>query len=185
MCVIKSMKNKMVMKSKISSVFFGAYLFLVVLSLFMGGLWLINTQVAFICSMIVVLASFLSYRGMIFKRLESGEIGDDRELLDTIDDKYGLYESDKEIKEAELSKEEFAKLYKEQRKKSGGLKQTFTNLFRSGRGLFSPIRLIAYALLCVAMLFLIRNEFFSAIPFLIGVGVVPLASVVLALFITD
>ncbi len=183
MCVIKSMKNKMVMKSKISSVFFGAYLFLVVLSLFMGGLWLINTQVAFICSMIIILASFFSYKGMIEKRLERGEIGDDRELLDTIDDKYGLYDSDEEIKDKELSKEEFAKLYKEQRAKNRGMKQTFTNLFKSGRGLFNPIRLLSYALLCVAILFLIRHELFSAIPFLVGVGAVPLASIAIGFFI--
>ncbi len=173
------------MKSKISFVYLGAYIFLILLSIFMGGLWLINTQVAFICSMIIIFASFLSYKGMIEKRLENGEIGEDRELLDTIDDKYGLYESEDEIKEKELSKEEFVKLYKEERKKSGGIKQTFSNLFKSGRGVFNPFRLISYVLLCVAMLFLIRNELFSAIPFLVGIGAVPISSIVLGFFLKD
>ncbi len=120
------------MKSKISLVYIGASLFLIFISLIMGDLWLINTQVAFICSMIVVFSSFLSYKGMIEKRLESGEIPQERDEFDKIDDKYGLFDED--IEEKELSKEEFVKLYKEERKKSSSIKQTFSNLFKSGRG---------------------------------------------------
>ena len=169
------------MKSKISFVYFGAYLSLIFLSLFMGDLWLINTQVAFICSMLIIFASFLSYKGMIEKRLENGEIPDEVDELDKIDDKFRLFEEDEEDKE--LSKEEFVKYYKEQRKKSSGFKQSFSNLFKSGRGVFNPFRLIAYAFLCIAMLFLIKNNLFSAIPFLVGIGAVPISSVVLGLFL--
>lgn len=171
------------MKSKISLVYIGASLFLIFISLIMGDLWLINTQVAFICSMIVVFSSFLSYKGMIEKRLESGEIPQERDELDKIDDKYGLFDED--IEEKELSKEEFVKLYKEERKKSSSIKQTFSNLFKSGRGVFNPFRLIAYALLCVAMLMLIRNDLFSAVPFLVGITAVPVSSLVLGFFLRD
>ena len=173
------------MTSKVSFVYLGASLFLILLSLFMGGKWLINTQVAFICSMIIIFASFLSYKGMIEKRLENGEIPETRDELDKIDDKYGLFDEDENIEEKELSKEEFVKLYKEERKKSSGIKQTFSNLFKSGRGVFNPFRLIAYTLLCVAMLFLIRQELFSAIPFLVGIGAVPISSLVLGFFLRD
>ena len=171
------------MKSRVSFVYLGATLFLILLSLVMGGLWLINTQVAFICSMIVVFSSFLSYKGMIEKRLESGEIPQERDELDKIDDKYGLF--DENIEEKELTKEEFVKLYKEERKKNSGLKQTFSNLFKSGRGVFNPFRLIAYAFLCVAMLFLIRNDLFSAVPFLVGITAVPVSSIILGLFLRN
>jgi len=171
------------MKSKISLVYIGASLFLIFISLIMGDLWLINTQVAFICSMIVVFSSFLSYKGMIEKRLESGEIPQERDEFDKIDDKYGLFDED--IEEKELSKEEFVKLYKEERKKSSSIKQTFSNLFKSGRGVFNPFRLIAYALLCVAMLMLIRNDLFSAVPFLVGITAVPVSSLVLGFFLRD
>jgi len=173
------------MKSKISFVYLGASVFLILLSLFMGGKWLINTQVSFICSMIVVFASFLSYKGMIEKRLEDGAIPEEIDELDKIDDKFGLFRDDEDIEAKELSKEEFVKLYKEERKKSAGIKQTFSNLFKSGKGVFNPFRLIAYALLCVAMLFLIRNELFSAIPFLVGIGAVPVSSLVLGLFLRE
>lgn len=181
----KTIQNKIVMKSKISLVYFGAYVFLLILSVFMGGLWLINTQVAFICSMIVVFASFLSYKGMIEKRLENGEIPEEKDELDKIDDKYGLFDEDENIEKKELSKEEFVKLYKDERKKSSGIKQSFSNLFKSGRGVFNPFRLIAYVLLCVAMLFLIRNEIFSAMPFLVGISAVPISSIVLGFFVRD
>ncbi len=151
----------------------------------MGGLWLINTQVAFICSMVIVFASFLSYRGMIEKRLENGEIPEERDELDKIDDKYGLFDEDENMEAKDLSKEEFVKLYKEERKKSGGIKQTFSNLFKSGRGVFNPIRLKSYVLLCISMLFLIKNELFSAIPFLVGISAVPISSMVLGFLLKD
>ncbi|HIP30395.1 MAG TPA: hypothetical protein EYG93_01205 [Sulfurospirillum arcachonense] len=171
------------MKTKVSFVYLGASLFLILLSLFMGDKWLINTQVSFICSMIIIFASFLSYKGMIERRLENGEIPDEVDELDKIDDKFGLFREDENIEAKELSKEEFVKLYKEERKKSSGIKQTFSNLFKSGKGVFNPFRLIAYALLCIAMLFLIRNELFSAIPFLVGIGAVPISSLVLGMFL--
>ncbi len=171
------------MTSKISFVYLGASIFLILLSLFMGGEWLINTQVAFICSMIIIFASFLSYKGMIDRSIENGEIPDEVDELDKIDDKFGLFREDENMEAKELSKEEFVKLYKQERKRGVGIKQTFSNLFKSGRGVFNPFRLIAYAFLCVAMLFLIRNELFSAIPFLVGVGAVPISSLVLGLFL--
>lgn len=171
------------MKTKVSFVYLGASLFLILLSLFMGDKWLINTQVSFICSMIIIFASFLSYKGMIERRLENGEIPDEVDELDKIDDKFGLFREDENIEAKELSKEEFVKLYKEERKKSSGIKQTFSNLFKSGKGVFNPFRLIAYALLCIAMLFLIRNELFSVIPFLVGIGAVPISSLVLGMFL--
>ncbi len=142
---------------------------------------MINTQVAFICSMLVIFASFFSYKGMIEKRLENGEIPDEIDELDKIDDKFKLFEEDKN--EEELSKEEFVKYYKEERKKNSNLKRSFLNLFKSGSGIFNPFRLIAYALLCVVILFLIKNSLFSAIPFLIGIGAIPISSLIFGFLI--
>jgi len=169
------------MRSSLSFVYLGTSLFLIVLSLFMGGLWLINTQVAFISSMIVIFASFFSYKGMIEKRLENGEIPEDRDELDKIDDKFRLFEEEEFDKE--LSKDEFVKYYKTQRKKSSNIKQSLLNLFKSGRGIFNPFRLMAYALLCIAMLFLIKNSLFSAVPFLVGIGAIPISIIIFGFFI--
>ncbi len=175
----------MIVRIKASFVYLGASICLILLSLFMGDLWLINTQVAFICSMIIVFASFLSYKGMIEKRLEDGEIPEQRDELDKIDDKHELFSEEENIEEKELSKEEFVALYKKERKKSSDIKQSFSNLFRSGRGVFNPFRLIAYAFLCFAMLFLIHNGLFLPIAFLVGIGAVPLSSMVFGFLIRE
>ena len=178
----KSIKIKMkMMMNKIGLVYLLADIFLIVISLFMGGLWLINTQVAFISSMLVIFASFFSYKGMVKKRLEDGDIPKERELLDKIDDKFELFEDEKQIKADEISKKEFVKLYKEERKKRGGFKMTLANLFKSKRGIFNPIRLLAYAFLVIAMLVLIRQELFLAIPFMVGITAIPLASLILSI----
>lgn len=113
------------------------------------------------------------------KKLENGEIPEEREELDKIDDKYCLFDEEENVVEKELSKEEFVKLYKEEKKKNAGFKQSFSNLFKSGRGIFNPFRLGAYVFLCLAMLFLIRQELFSALPFLVGIGAVPISSLFL------
>jgi hypothetical protein len=167
------------MKTKAAYIYIIADLILILFSIIMGGLWLINTQVAFISSMLVIFASFFSYKGMVEKRLEEGDIPKERELLDKIDDKYELFEDEEELQKQELSQKEFVKLYKEERKKSGGMKLTLNNLFKSKRGLFNPIRLLAYAFLVVAMFVLIRNEAFDAIAFLVGISAIPISSLAL------
>ena len=179
MFATNNMNKKMTMSKTVPFVYLGADILLIVLSCIMGDLWLINTQVAFICSMIIVFASFLSYKGMIEKRIKTGQIPDEVDELDKIDDKFGLFEETKDLEKEELSKEEFVKLYKEEKKKSGGLKRSISNLFQSGRGAFNPFRLVAYAFLCISMLFLIRQNFFSIFPFFVGIGAVPISSIVL------
>lgn len=184
MSATKNMNKKMMMSKTVPFVYLGADILLIVLSILMGGLWLINTQVAFICSMIIVFASFLSYKGMIEKRLENGEIPDEVDELDKIDDKFGLFDETKNLEKEELSKEEFVQYYKEEKKKTTGLKRSISNLFKSGRGVFNPFRLVAYTFLCISMLFLIRQNLFSIFPFLVGIGAVPISSMVLGVVLS-
>ncbi len=164
------------MKIKLSKIYLVVNVILISVSIFFGGLWLINTQVAFISSMLVVFASYFAYRGVVQKRLEEGDIPKERELLDRIDDKFELF--DDETSRDDLSKEEFVKLYKEERKKSGGIKLTFMNLFKSKRGIFNPIRLLAYAFMIIAIMVLIRHNLFEPIAFLIGISGVPIATLI-------
>jgi len=185
MSATKNTNNKMMMSKTVPFVYLGADILLIVISIIMGGLWLINTQVAFICSMIIVFASFLSYKGMIEKRLETGQIPDEVDELDKIDDKFGLFDERKNLEQEELSKEEFVKLYKEEKKKTTGFKRSLLNLFKSGRGVFNPFRLLAYIFLCISMLFLIKHNLFSIFPFLVGISMVPVSSMVLGVFLAS
>jgi len=157
---------------RFSYVYLGANLVLIGVSSFMGGLWLLNTQVAFICSMLITFSSFYAYGRMVNKRLDSGNVVLEEEKDE--DDPYGLYvpDNDEEPKDFKsMVKEEKAKL------KSKG--NHTRNTLRSLSGLFFPYRLVAYGFLVIAFLYLKRQELFEVVPFLLGLAVVPLSSLVL------
>ena len=155
---------KMMMKMTISKNLYFAYilvdLMLIIASFFLGDLWLLNTQVAFMCSMLITMASFLSYKSMVKARVASGDVGDDRDLLDDIEDPHKLYEEE------------------EKEPQKIGIKQGAKNLLSSYKGALSPYRIATYGILCLAVLFLIRHGYFDGIAFLVGLGVVPISSLV-------
>lgn len=143
---------------------------LVLIAGFLGNaLWLLNTQVALVCSMLITLSSFMAYQGVVKKKVYEADIRDDRELLDKIEDPYALYEEE----EHEEKKTTFAQ----------GVKQNMRNVLSSYKGALSPYRLASYIFLCVCVLFLIRHSTFNAIGFMIGLGVVPLSSLISVWFI--
>ncbi len=120
--------------------------FLIAISLYMGELWLLNTQVAFICSMLILFASFYGYKKAIMTKVPMVE-------LDAEDEEF----EDKEI-------------IKKTKKEAGVLKTTF-----------SPMRLFAYALLVLSFLYLNRHGYLQIMPFLLGLGILPLGSLALGL----
>lgn len=163
------------MNSKISRSYLIVDGVLILLSLYMGGLWLLNTQVAFICSMLILFASFLSYRGLVQKRLENEEFSYERDELDAIDDKHELFEEEPQVKE--LSAAEIKKVLKEEKANNSGLKNSFLNLFKTLSGALSVYRLLAYGILCIAILVLINKSVFEPFAFLLGLSVLPLGTV--------
>ena len=181
---IKIINIKMMMTIRFSLVYIIADVVLIMISLYLGHFWLINTQVAFICSMLIVFASFLSYKVMIEKRLESGDIGYDRDVLDSLDNQFELYEENEEINK-DLSAEEFKEIYKEERAKLGGAKRSFLNLVKSFRGVLSIFRIGSYGFLFMSVLFLIKKDIFEPIAFLIGIGFVPISSLLLSSIINQ
>ncbi len=119
-------------------------LVLVAISLYMGGLWLLNTQVAFICSMLILFSSFYGYKKMIHAK---SSLFKDEDFNEEIEDK---------------------EIIKKTRKAVG--------IFKSN---FSPFRLLSYGVLVLAFLYLNRHGYLEVIPFLVGLGVLPLGSLVL------
>jgi hypothetical protein len=166
--------------NKISLFYIGLDAVLIIVSIAFGGYWLLNTQIAFICSMLIVLGSFFSYKKLVEKKIEDGHRGEERALLDKIDDKYELYDADEETLNEDLSAEEFKEIYKQERKKVGGAKKSLSNMFSSWSGALGVFRLFAYFILFVSVLVLIRKELFEPIAFLVGLGVVPMASLLLS-----
>ncbi len=149
-------------------------------------IWLLNTQVAFIGSLFVTLASFLSYRRNIKNRLSSYEKHinnldiEDRDKIDEIDDPFDLYSEYKEIPKEELSTEKIKQIIKEEKSKIK--KNSFKNTIFSVGGFVSIYRIAGYIFLLFGFFALNNNKLFMAIPFLIGLGIVPL-SVLISKFI--
>ncbi|WP_238099179.1 hypothetical protein [Sulfurospirillum diekertiae] len=139
----------------------------ILLSLIQGGEWLLNTQIAFVCSLLITLASFRSYHTFVTRRVDARLIPDDKF------DKY--YEDDQEEDdEKENVTPRVAKV---------GFKQSFQNLALSYKSALSLYRILSYGVLFLAVLFLIRHDNLDAIAFFVGLSVVPLSSFLSVLFV--
>lgn len=139
----------------------------ILLSLFQGSDWLLNTQMAFACSLLITLASFRSYHTFVTRRVDAGLIPDDKF------DKF--YEDDKEDDdEHESVAPSVAKV---------GFKQSFQNLALSYKSALSLYRILSYGVLFLAVLFLIRHDTLDAVAFFVGLSVVPLSSFLSVLFV--
>lgn len=104
---------------------------------------------------------------MIHRRVNAGDKGDDRDLLDDIEDPHRLYTEDN-VEEIHIVEEEVIKKI--------GFVQSMKNLAKSYQGVLSPYRLASYGLLCLAVLFLIRHTYFEPLAFLLGLGITPISS---------
>lgn len=183
---------KMTMKSKsvifsFAKVFFIVNLCLIVYSLAAHNtIWLLNTQVAFVGSLFVTIASFLSYRKNVNNRLSNYKTpanalnSQDRDKVDEIDDPFDLYTEYEEIPEEELTSEKIKEIIKDE--KSKVKKNSFKNTIFSAGGFVSIYRVLGYGSLVFGFFALNNNKLFLAVPFLVGLSVVPL-SVLAAKFI--
>ena len=80
------------MTKKVLKVYFGLDLIVIFLSLFFGIKWLLNSQVAFICALIVIYFAYKSYKKRINLELLSGKY-----------DNLGEFEDDNEAKKGRFS----------------------------------------------------------------------------------
>jgi len=167
---IKNTNNpKMMMKtttSKLFSLYILGDMLVLVFAWMQGGDWLLNTQVAFVCSLLITLASFRSYQRFVERRVDAGLIPEDKYEQFYTEDETEDEEAKQEIKPSKI-----------------GFKQSFQNLALSYKSALSLYRIVAYGVLFVAVLFLIRHDQLDAVAFFIGLSVVPLASIVSVLFV--
>jgi hypothetical protein len=146
------------------------------------SLWLLNTQVAFLGSLFVILASFLSYRKNVQNRLSNFQNSDqkilsnDRDKVDEIDDPFDLYSEYEEVPAEELTTEKIKEIIQDEKSKIK--KNSFKNTIFSATGFISIYRIAGYAFLIFGFFALNNNKIFLPIPFLIGLGVVPISVLV-------
>ena len=151
---------------------------LIMISLYQGGTWLINSQLSFLSSALVTLASYFSYKRVIEKRVAlEAESFDDRDAIDKLDDPYDLYGEEIGADESK----DFKEVIKEERAKVTSIKQTGVNLAKTAAGVFSPFRLGSYLFLFIAFLYLVNNHLFSIWAYVSGLFVVPFGVLLYAL----
>lgn len=144
---------------------------------FQDKIWLVNTQVAFISSLLITIASFISYKKNIQNRLQNFDYSkvsqiDDRDKIDEIDDPFDLYSEYEEIKEEDLTPQKIKEIINEEKSKIK--KNPIKNTVFSASGFLSIYRILGYVILIFGFFVLNNNKIFIPIAFIIGLGVVPL-----------
>ena len=123
-------------------------------------IWLLNTQIAFFSTSLIIIGAFIGYYGMVKRNLANGNVGED--VLKKYEDKYDLYDEEDEIKQTDI--------------KSKKLKW-YEALVLSFKG-FNIIKILGYVSLVGGFLWLNSKGIFDAISFIFGISIVPIIALV-------
>ena len=141
--------------------------------------WLLNTQLAFVSSLLVTIGSYYGYKKNVESRVEDHVNDDDNyDELDKMDDKYDLYSPEVQSieKKEQYTKEEIKEAMKP-------IKQNYFANFKSGfSGMASLYRLSGYVFLIICFFFLNNNGYLHIFSYMFGFLIVPIASLVLTLY---
>jgi len=133
--------------------------------------WLINTQIGFITSSLVMFGSILSYRSMVYARLNVGAISDDeRDTLDKLEDPYDLYDEEKVKNDEDKTLVEVVKEERENLKKN---RRSFLETTKDSKAAFSFYRLGAYMLLIFGFFYLNNNKILDIPSYLFSLFIPP------------
>ena len=135
--------------------------------------WLINIEVSFISSLIISMATYISYKKNVQNsvNVEVQKQAEDLDYIDKIDDPYDLYSDDvrQEIIE-NPTKEQIQEAMKP-------IKQNHFANFKKGLLSYSSFyRIGAYVFLIIGFFYLNNNKLLDVIPYLLGFLIVPLGS---------
>lgn len=130
---------------------------------------LYNTQIGYITSTLVMVASIVSYRRMVNARVEHNIItmDDSKDVIDKLEDPYDLYSEDV-IEEEE---KDFVETVKEEKKKLKENRRTVYQTIKDTKAALSIYRLGAYALLILGFLYLNRQGLLHIPSYIISLGI--------------
>ena len=128
---------------------------LVIATYFISFSFYINTQVAFLSSLFVILGSSFAYKRMVNNQVESKAVEEKRDILDEIEDPHELYD-DEPINNAPVEELDLKEIVKEERAK---IKTFSLNSAKHGaRGSVSLFRLAPYIFLVLGFIALNNNQ---------------------------
>ena len=145
-------------------------LIILAISYFATPYFVLNTQLAFIASLLIVFGSFYGYKKVVQKKMQHVT----RDAIDEIEDRFELYDESEPIEDAKA-------LFEEEKRKVKGFGKGLKNFARTSSGFFSPYRLLGYAFMVIAVLVLIKRGVFEPWSFLIGLSIVPASALVYSL----
>jgi hypothetical protein len=165
------------MKSAIFALVIVDFIIIFLSYLFGESDWLINTQMAFIPSSLVMLGSMLSYKSMVQGRLNVGAIPDDeRDTLDKLEDPYDLYDDKVERDDNEKTLVEVVKEERQNLKKS---RRSIWQTTKDSKASFSFYRLGAYLLLIFGFFYLNNNKLLDIPIYLLSLSIPSIVIVII------
>ena len=140
--------------------------------------WLINTQIAFLSSLMVTVGSYLGYQRNVQNRVEDHVNDDDTyDEVDKMDDKYDLYSP--EVPETEVKENPTKEEIKEAMKP---IKQNHFANFKSGfGGMASLYRIFGYVGLVIGFFYLNNNGYLHIYSYVLGFLIVPISSLIISI----
>lgn len=141
--------------------------FLVIATNILSFEFYINTQVAFVSSLLVILGVSYAYKKMVNNQIEADLVEEKRDLLDEIEDPHELYDKvNDEVKEGALGYEpinetptdelDLKAIVKEEKAKIKTL--SVKSMKHGARGSVSLFRLLPYVFLVLGFIALKNNE---------------------------
>lgn len=130
---------------------------------------LYSTQIGYITSTLVMVASIVSYRRMVNARVEHNIItmDDSKDVIDKLEDPYDLYSEDA----VEEEEKDFVETVKEEKKKLKENRRTLYQTLKDTKAALSIYRLGAYALLILGFLYLNRQSLLHIPGYIIALGI--------------
>ena len=163
------------MNKQTLKIFFIVDLIVISIYLLLGEfIWLLNTQVALVSSLLVTIGSYFGYKKNIQARVqEHTNDDDDYDEIDKMDDNYDLYSPKiEQLEVVDPSKEEIQEAMKP-------IKQNyFANFKCAFSGMASLYRLFGYISLIIGFFYLNNNGYLHVYPYIIGFILVPISALI-------
>jgi len=138
-------------------------------------IWLVNSQIGFISSSLVMAASIISYQNMVNSRVDAGIVvaEDNRDTIEKIEDPYDLYSEDEPRDEKSMQD-----VVKEERERVKKNRRSVWQVTKDSRAALSFYRLGAYALLIMGFFYLDNNEIMNIPAYLTALALPPVIVVI-------
>jgi len=134
---------------------------------------LINFEVGFFSGALVLATSTFGYWQMVSGSSETTPHHDLPDMVEEIDDRYGLWEEDNEN-----STKDVKAILQEEKQRLKKQRRSFKEFLKTTKPALSIYRIVAYGILVSGVLTLISYEIFAPITYLIGAGLAPLTTAV-------